>query len=60
MFNTNIDILEMSHEESISYFKRLENLEKIRCTKAPRPAVLPGNIKRKEFPRRKEFLIPAV
>jgi hypothetical protein len=32
MVNANIDIFEMSYEESVSYFKRLENLEKIKCT----------------------------
>jgi hypothetical protein len=41
MFNANIDIFEMSHENSVSYFKRLENLEKIRCTNGPNPASLP-------------------
>jgi hypothetical protein len=35
MVNTNIDIFEMSYEESVSYFKRLENLEKIRRTNGP-------------------------
>jgi hypothetical protein len=30
--NTNIDDFEMSYEESVSYFKRSENLEKIRRT----------------------------
>jgi hypothetical protein len=28
MVNINIDIFEMSYEESVSYFKRLENMEK--------------------------------
>jgi hypothetical protein len=37
MLNTIIDIFEMSYEESVSYFKRLENLEKIRCTNGPSP-----------------------
>jgi hypothetical protein len=32
MVNANIDIFEMSYEESVFYFKRLENLEKIRRT----------------------------
>jgi hypothetical protein len=27
MVNANIDIFEMSYEDSVSYFKRLENLE---------------------------------
>jgi hypothetical protein len=40
MVNTNIDIFEMSYEESISYFKRLENLEKIRHTNGLSPATL--------------------
>jgi hypothetical protein len=41
MVNVNIDIFEMSHEESVSYFKRLENLEKIRRTNGPNPSSLP-------------------
>jgi hypothetical protein len=41
MVNANIDIFEMSYEESVSYFKRLENLEKIKCTNGPNPASLP-------------------
>jgi hypothetical protein len=40
MVNANIDIFEMSYEESVSYFKRLENLEKIRRTKGPNPSEL--------------------
>jgi hypothetical protein len=40
MVNANIDIFEMSYEESVSYFKRLENLEKIRSTNGPNPALL--------------------
>jgi hypothetical protein len=28
MVNANIDIFEMTYEESVSYFKHLENLEK--------------------------------
>jgi hypothetical protein len=39
--NTNIDIFEMSYEESVSYFKHLENLEKIRRTNGPNPSSLP-------------------
>jgi hypothetical protein len=35
MVNANIEIIEMSHEESVSYFKRLENLEKIKRTNGP-------------------------
>jgi hypothetical protein len=41
MVHVNIDINEMSSEESVSYFKRLENLEKIRHTKSPNPSSLP-------------------
>jgi hypothetical protein len=41
MVNANIDIFEMSNEESVSYFKRLENLEKIRHTNGPNPSSLP-------------------
>jgi hypothetical protein len=35
MANANIDIFEMTYEESASYFKHLENLEKIRLTNGP-------------------------
>jgi hypothetical protein len=38
--NANIDIFEMSYEESVSYFKRLENLEKIRRINGPNPSSL--------------------
>jgi hypothetical protein len=38
--NANIEIFEMSNEESVSYFKRLENLENIRRANGPRPASL--------------------
>jgi hypothetical protein len=41
MVNANIDIFETSYEESVSYFKRLENLEKIRHTNGPNPSSLP-------------------
>jgi hypothetical protein len=41
MVNANIDIFEMSYEETVSYFKCLENLEKIRCTNGPNPSSLP-------------------
>jgi hypothetical protein len=41
MVNANIDIFEMSYEESVSYFKRSENLEKIRRTNGPNPSSLP-------------------
>jgi hypothetical protein len=30
MLNANVDIFEISYEESVSYFKRLENLEMIK------------------------------
>jgi hypothetical protein len=46
MVNANIDIFEMSHEESVSYFKRLENLEKIRRTNSPNPSSLPVDNKK--------------
>jgi hypothetical protein len=39
--NANIDIFETSYEESVSYFKSLENLEKIRCTNGLNPSSLP-------------------
>jgi hypothetical protein len=45
MVNANIDIFEISYEELVSYFKCLENLEKIRCTNGPSPATLPLNNK---------------
>jgi hypothetical protein len=41
MVNANIDIFETPYEESVSYFKRLENLEKIRRTNGPNPSSLP-------------------
>jgi hypothetical protein len=41
MVNSNIDIFEMTYEESVSYFKRLENLEKIRRNNGPNPSSLP-------------------
>jgi hypothetical protein len=41
MVNTNLDIFEMSNEESVSYFNRLGKLEKIRRTDGPSPATLP-------------------
>jgi hypothetical protein len=47
MINTKIDIFEMSYEESVSYFKRLENLEHIRHTNGPSPASL--SIDNKKF-----------
>jgi predicted HTH transcriptional regulator len=36
----------MSYEESVSYFKRLENLEKIRPTIGPNPSSLPVDNKK--------------
>jgi hypothetical protein len=45
MVNANIDIFEMSYEESVSYFKHLENLEKIRYTNGSNPSSLPVDIK---------------
>jgi hypothetical protein len=41
MVNANIDIFEISYEESVSYFNCLENLEKIRRTNGPNPSSLP-------------------
>jgi hypothetical protein len=46
MVNANIDIFEISYEESVSCFKRLENLEKIRHTKSPNPSSLPVDNKK--------------
>jgi hypothetical protein len=36
----------VTYEESVSYFKRLENLEKIRRTSGPGPATLPVDNKK--------------
>jgi hypothetical protein len=41
MVDDNIDIFEISYEESVSYFKRLENWEIIRHTNGLIPASLP-------------------
>jgi hypothetical protein len=46
MVNANIDIFEMTYEESVSFFKHLENLEKIRRTNGPNPSSLPANNKK--------------
>jgi hypothetical protein len=46
MVNANIDIFEMSYEESVSYFKGLENLEKIRRTNNPNLSSLPVDNKK--------------
>jgi hypothetical protein len=40
MANVKIDIFEMSYDESVSYFKRLENFVKIRHTNGPNAASL--------------------
>jgi hypothetical protein len=47
MVNANIDIFEMTYEESVSYFKHLENLEKIRRTNGPNPSSLPVDNKKR-------------
>jgi hypothetical protein len=39
--NANIEIFEICYEKSVSYFKRLENLEKIRNTNGTSPSSLP-------------------
>jgi hypothetical protein len=41
MVNANIDIFEMSYDESVSYFKHVEKLEKIRRTNRPDLSSLP-------------------
>jgi hypothetical protein len=41
-----VELWEMSYEESVSYFKRLENLEKIRRTNGPYPSSLPVDNKK--------------
>jgi hypothetical protein len=46
MVNAKIDIFEMTYEESVSYFKRLENLEKIRRTNGPDSSSLPVDNKK--------------
>jgi hypothetical protein len=48
MVNAKIDIFEMSYEEFVSYFKRLENLEKIRCTNGPNPSSLSVDNKKRD------------
>jgi hypothetical protein len=47
MVNANIDIFEMTYEESVSYFKCLGNLEKIRHTNGPSPSSLPVDNKKR-------------
>jgi hypothetical protein len=44
----NFDIFEIFYEESVSYFKHLENLEKIRCTNGPSFSSLPVDNKKYE------------
>jgi hypothetical protein len=46
MVNANIDIFEMSYEESVAYFKRLENLENIRLINGPNSSSLPVDNKK--------------
>jgi hypothetical protein len=41
MVNASIDIFEMTYQESVSYFKCLENLEKIRHTNGVNPSSIP-------------------
>jgi hypothetical protein len=43
--NASIDTFEISSGESVSHFKLLENLEKIRSTNGPNPASLPVDTK---------------
>ena len=45
MVAANIDIFEISYEESVSYFTRLENLKKIRRTNDPDPTLSVDNKK---------------
>jgi hypothetical protein len=40
MINAKIDIFEMSYDESESYFKLMDNLEKIRRKNGPKPSSL--------------------
>jgi hypothetical protein len=47
MDNAKIEIFEISYEELVFYFKRLENLEKIRSTNGPNPASLPIDSKKR-------------
>jgi hypothetical protein len=47
MMNANIDIFEMSYEESVSYFKRLESVENIRRTNGRNPSSLPVDNKKR-------------
>jgi hypothetical protein len=47
MANTNIDLFGMSYEESVPYFKSLENLMKIRRINGPVPDSLPFDNKKR-------------
>jgi hypothetical protein len=47
MVNANIENYEKPYEESVSYFKCLENLEKIRRTNGPNPSSLPADNKKR-------------
>jgi hypothetical protein len=42
-----LKIFEMSYEESVSYFRRLENFEKIKRTNGPNPSSLPVDSKKR-------------
>jgi hypothetical protein len=46
MVNAKIDIFEIYYEESVSYFKHLENLEKISCTNSLNLSSLPVDNKK--------------
>jgi hypothetical protein len=46
MVHANIDIFEMTYEESVSYFKHLESLEKIKQINGPNPSSLPVDNKK--------------
>jgi hypothetical protein len=46
MVNANIEIFEMSNEESVPCINHLENLEKIKRTNGPNPSSLPVDNKK--------------
>jgi hypothetical protein len=46
MVNANIDIFEMTYEKSVSYFKRIENLENIRSMNGSKTASIPVDNKK--------------
>jgi hypothetical protein len=48
MVNAKIDIFEMTYEEFVTYFKCLQNLEKIRRTNGPNLSSLPVDNKNKK------------